>query len=159
MNYYNMYMPQPNLDRINRQIEDLNQLKQQIQSQPQVAPINNYINTNTPKIEMEAKMLTKGQTVEDVIVQNKTVFIDEDNSKVYIKDIDGTINKEYEIVVPKTPEQLRIEELEKELSEMKRRISDDRLSTPNSNGETTFKSKQSTKSNGTNDDTTTKKSS
>ena len=46
MNYYNgMYnMQQPNIDRINRQIEDLQNLKNQMQNPPQI-PVQNFINS------------------------------------------------------------------------------------------------------------------
>lgn len=160
-NFYNPYnMQQPNIDRINRQIEDLQSLKTQIQAQPQpVTPINNYINTNTPNIEMEAKILKEGQTVEDTIVQNRTLFIDEQNQKIQIKEVDGTISKEYKIVVPKDEKDLKIEELQNKILEMERRFENDRLSEPNEYGETVVKNKQSTKSNRTDNDTTTKKSS
>lgn len=159
MNYFNpMYGQQNNIDRINRQIEDLQNLRTQIQTQP-VAPINNYINTNGPTIEMEAKILKGEQTVEDTIVQNKTLFVDEKNQKIKIKEVDGTISKEYDIVVPKDEKDLKIEELQNKILEMERRFNDDRLSESNEHGETIIKDKQSTKSNGANDDSTTKKSS
>lgn len=97
----------PNVERLNRQIEDLTNLRNSI-TQPQV---QNIINTN-PQIEFEAKILTENQNVSDIIVQNRTVFIDEFNKKVFIKETDGTISKQYGLIIPKTAEQLKIEELE-----------------------------------------------
>ena len=44
-NYYNPYnVQQPNIDRINRQIEDLQNLKNQMQNPPQI-PVQNFINS------------------------------------------------------------------------------------------------------------------
>lgn len=43
-NYFQPYY-QPSVERINRQIEDLQNLKMQMQTPQQVAPVNNYINS------------------------------------------------------------------------------------------------------------------
>lgn len=103
-----MYNPYGvSVDRINKQIEDLQQMKGQML---QPAPINNFINTN--KVELEGKIITDGQTAQDTIVQNKTIIVDEEHRKVSIKEPNGNITREYEIIIPKTKEELRIEELE-----------------------------------------------
>ena len=60
---------------------------------------------------MEGKILKNNENVNDIIVMNRTMFLDESNKKLYIKEKDGTISKEYEIVIPKTKEELKIEEL------------------------------------------------
>lgn len=54
MPYYNgMYnMQQPNIDRINRQIEDLQNLKNQMQNPPQI-PVQNFINSQ-PQTQVNA---------------------------------------------------------------------------------------------------------
>lgn len=144
--YYMPYNQQMNVDRINRQIEDLQNLKSQMQSAPQVsqAPINNYITTNAPKIEMEARMLN-GESVNNVIIQNRTLFIDEKNSKIYLKELDGTISKEYDILVPKTPEQIENEQLKLKLKEMEARIHE--LSKLNEHGEPISQDRQPANSN------------
>ena len=91
----NYYTYQPNLDRINRQIEELTNLRTQIQQQPQQVPVQNIINTTPQKVDLEAKVLTDGQTVRDTLVQNRTVFIDEKNKKVSIKEVDTTSGTGY----------------------------------------------------------------
>lgn len=103
MNYYN---PMYNINKLDDQIRQLQDLKNQYQR----APIQNFINSNIP-VEMEAKYLKPNEKVEDIIIMNKTLFIDETNSKIYIKEKDGTISKTYDIIIPKTEEQLKIEEL------------------------------------------------
>lgn len=106
-----------NIDRIEKQIADLNNLKMQMQ-QP---PVQTIINTGI-KAEMEAKILSNGENVQDIMIQNRTLFVDEKKSRVYIKELDGTISKEYEIIVPKDPKDAKIEELEKKLKEMEMRL-------------------------------------
>lgn len=103
MNYYN---PMYNINKLDDQIRQLQDLKNQYQQ----APIQNFINSNIP-VEMEAKYLKPNEKVEDIIIMNKTLFIDETNSKIYVKEKDGTISKTYDIIIPKTEEQLKIEEL------------------------------------------------
>ena len=103
MNYYN---PLYNINKFDDQIRQLQDLKNQYQQ----APIQNFINSNIP-VEMEAKYLKPNEKVEDIIIMNKTLFIDETNSKIYVKEKDGTISKTYDIIIPKTEEQLKIEEL------------------------------------------------
>ena len=75
--------------------------------------------------DFEARMLTKDENPSEILVNRKTAFICLENALLTIKEINGDI-KEYEIVLPKTPEQIeneqlkeRIAELEKELSEKK----------------------------------------
>ena len=79
----------------------INQYSQPLFTQPQ-APVQNIINTNsTSPIEMEAKYLKSGESVNDILISNKTLFIDEEHSKIYIKDVNGSIIKNYDIVIPK----------------------------------------------------------
>ena len=75
--------------------------------------------------DFEARMLTKEDNPKEIIVNRKTAFICLDNALLTIKEVNGDL-KEYEIILPKTPEQIeneelkaRIEQLEKELSEKK----------------------------------------
>lgn len=156
-NFYGMN-PQINIDRINKQIDDLNNLKMQMQNPPQQAPINNYINTNVPKIEMEAKYLQKGQSINDIIIQNRTLFIDEENKKVVIKEEDGNISKEYEIIIPLTKEQKEIQDLKNTnlLLENKLKEMEGILNELNKSNITIKQNKQSNDSNVRNDEPTAK---
>lgn len=122
------YLPNPqgNVDRINKQIEDLTNMKNQyqnmIQPQPQ-APIQNIINTNNgSNSDFEARFLKDSETPDTIMIQKKTLFIDEKNSKITIKEANGDISKTYDIVVPKDPKDLKIEQLELELNDIKKRL-------------------------------------
>ena len=70
-NYYNPYnVQQPNIDRINRQIEDLQNLKNQMQNPPQI-PVQNFINSqpqaNQQNTNMyELKKLNDNDEVENI---------------------------------------------------------------------------------------------
>ena len=100
----------------------INQYSQPLFTQPQ-APVQNIINTNsTSPIEMEAKYLKSGESVNDILISNKTLFIDEEHSKIYIKDVNGSIIKNYDIVIPKDAKDLKIEELESKLKELEAKV-------------------------------------
>lgn len=108
--YMNNYM----LDNLKRKREEIDDMLKNYQ-QPM-----NVFNVG-PQVDFEARMITKDDKVEDIIVQRRTAFICLENALLTIKELNGDI-KEYEIILPKTPEQIenerlkkRIEELEKEL--------------------------------------------
>lgn len=105
-----MFNPTNSINQIENQIRNLENLKQQYQQSFQQTPIQQFINA-TPPVEMEGKILKNNENINDIIVMNRTMFLDESNKKLYIKEKDGTISKEYEIVIPKTKEELKIEEL------------------------------------------------
>ena len=102
----------------------INQYSQPFFTSPQ-APVQNIINTNSAsQVEMEARYLKTGENVNDILINNKTLFIDENNSKIYIKDVNGTIAKSYDIVIPKDEKDLKIEELEGKLKELEAKVND-----------------------------------
>ena len=110
---YNGFLGQvPPINQIDRQIEDLQRIKEQYK-QP-VQPINNIINTNTNGYEMKP---LKDENIEDIYVQNKTIF--KNDKQMIIKDVDGSIEK-YEIkkIYPLDEKDLRISELEAKLREL-----------------------------------------
>lgn len=125
----------PMLD-IDRRIEDLQNLKRNYQQ-----PITNIINTTPNQSEFEARYIGENENVNEIFIQKKTAFISLKNGKLYIKEINGDIAT-YDLIIPKTPEQLKIEELERRLEEYEHR-------TNNENGE-------STGSNFANDESTAK---
>lgn len=139
-NYNNQLMNQLYRQRDN--IENL--ITQYSQPQPQ-APVQNIINTTqTPsQMEIEGKILKPKEDVSNILVNTRTIFIDETNSKVYIKEIDGTLSKTYDIIIPKDEKDLKIEELEKKLKELEEKInvkyaepirSNDDVEQPDANG-------------------------
>ena len=118
-NYNNQLMNQ--LYRQRENIENL--ITQYSQPQPQ-APVQNIINT-TPsnnQVEIEGKILKPKEDVSNILVNNRTIFIDESNAKVYIKEVDGTLSKTYDIIIPKDEKDLKIEELEKKLKELEEKV-------------------------------------
>nr|DAH72023.1 MAG TPA: hypothetical protein [Caudoviricetes sp.] len=131
MSYFNgMYnMQQPNIDRINRQIEDLQNLKNQMQNPPQI-PVQNFINSQ-PQNQLssnmnmyELKKLNDNDEVENIAVLSDTIFIG--TSKMQIKKMDGTIEK-YNIVkyYPVDPKDQKINQLEEEIKKLKEMMSNE----------------------------------
>lgn len=106
---------QISIDKINQQIAELERMKNGFQTIPQ--PITNVINTgNSQNIDFEARILNENEKPNEILIQRKTAFIDLKNGKLSIKEMNGDI-KEYELVLPKTADQLKIEELERKLKE------------------------------------------
>jgi hypothetical protein len=112
-------MYNPDISRIDRQIEDLQRIKANYQNLGQ-APINNIINTQNQPI-FEAKFTTENPS--DIYVQNKTAFINLKNGVLTIKEPDGEI-KEYGIILPKDEKDIRIEQLERKIQEMEVRLNE-----------------------------------
>ena len=115
-----MYNPME-IQRIDRQIEELQRMRANFQNmgmgQP---PINNIITTPqtvpTPVTPIfEAKFTNENPS--DILVQNKTAFINLKDGRLSIKEVDGEI-KEYFLILPKDEKDLKIEQLEGKLREM-----------------------------------------
>jgi DNA polymerase III sliding clamp (beta) subunit (PCNA family) len=80
----------------------------------------NVFNVGT-QVDFEARMLTKDENPKDIIIQRKTAFISLENALLTIKEINGDM-KEYEIILPKTPEQIENEELKKKIKELEKEL-------------------------------------
>ena len=87
-------------------------------------PVQNIINTSGNNSDTDVRYVKSGEDISNVIVSKKTLFIDEPNSKISIKDVDGTISKTYDIIVPKDEKDVKIEELENKLKELEERLND-----------------------------------
>ena len=105
---------------IDRQIEELQSLKARY-NQP---PVTNIINTQPNTNELEAKFINNNENVEDIIVSRRTLFIDENNQQICIKEINGDISKKYQIIVPKDEKDIKIENLENKIKELEVMIND-----------------------------------
>lgn len=119
-NYNNYYNPnQQMLNSLERQKENINNLIAQY-SQPQqpVAPVQNIINTNSNNMEFEAKMINENDDPSNIAVTRRTLFVNEAKKKMYIKEVDGTISKEYDIIVPLDEKDKKIMELEERIKKM-----------------------------------------
>lgn len=80
----------------------------------------NVFNVGT-QIDFEARMITKDENPNDIIVTRKTAFICLDNALLTIKEINGDI-KEYPLILPKTHEQIENEELKQRIAELEKEI-------------------------------------
>ena len=112
----NLYKQKDYLDKQRDYVDG--QINQYTQPQQPVQPINNFINTGT-NVDMEAKILKNNETVDSVIVARRTMFLDEKNKRVAIKEVNGDISKQYEIIIPLDPKDKKIQELEKEIEKLK----------------------------------------
>lgn len=117
--YGNNYNP-TSIGSIDAQIENLTRMKNSMQPQ---SPITNVINTAN-NIELEAKVLTGTETIENTLISRRTVFIDELKGIVAIKEVNGDLSRVYQILIPKDPKDEKIENLEKVLKEMEAKINE-----------------------------------
>lgn len=117
------YGNQNMLNQLMRQKENVESMinqYSQLQNQP---PIQNIINQGT-SIDFEARILTNGEDISNIGITKRTLFVDEKNEKVVIKELDGTISKEYKIVVPLDEKDQKILELENKIKEMEVKINE-----------------------------------
>ena len=114
-----MIYSNPMTNQLLRQKEQIENL---IQQYNQPTPIQNFI--NTAGLDFEAKILSNGEDVSNIMINRRTLFVDEKNHKVVVKEMDGTISKEYEIVVPLDEKDKKILELENKLKEMELKVNE-----------------------------------
>lgn len=120
--YY--YNPQINVDKIDKQIEDLQKIKNQIQ-QP-VQPTNLTQNFQiAPNREM-MRYVDSIQDVEKEQVFGATPFFSKDMSVLWVKNVPNSI-KTYELkeIVPKDEKDLKIEFLQAQIDELKKGMKSD----------------------------------
>ena len=121
-NYNSYYNPnQQMLNQLLRQKDNVENLINQY-SQPQ-APVQNIINTGNG-LEFEARILNDDEEVDNIFISKRTMFLDKKNKRVVIKETDGKISEEYEIIVPLDEKDKRILDLEKRLKEMEVRMNE-----------------------------------
>lgn len=120
-NYGGYYSNQNMMNNLLRQKENIENLINQY-NQPQ-QPIQNIINTGS-SLDFEARILNDGEDISNIAINRRTLFVDEKNKKVSIKELDGTISKEYEIIVPLDAKDKKILELENKLKEMEVKINE-----------------------------------
>ena len=123
-NYNNFYNPnQGIMNQLLRQKENVENMINQYSQMPTQAPIQNIINQGS-NLEFEAKILNDGEDLRNIAITRRTLFVDETNKKISIKELDGTISKEYEIIVPLDEKDKKILELENKLKEMEVKINE-----------------------------------
>lgn len=112
------------INQLYRQKENIENMITQYAQNLQQPPVQNIINTSNNTSDIDVKYLNNNEDVSNIIINKKTLFIDEKNSKISIKETDGTISKVYNIIVPKDEKDLKIEELENKLKELEERVND-----------------------------------
>ena len=111
--YNNNYM----VDNLIRKRDEIDNMLKNYQYPNQQMPMNVFNVGNPPTIDFEARMLTKDDNPKDIIVQRKTAFICLENALLTIKEINGDM-KEYQIILPKTKEQIENDELKRKVKEL-----------------------------------------
>ena len=109
-----------NLERLNKSKEELEKLIRDYQQ-----PINNYINTNQtpPKDFIEWRILNENEEVDNLYVQNKTLFINDE--LMVLKGVDGSLEKwEVKKVYPIDKKDRKINELEEKIKELEMRLNE-----------------------------------
>lgn len=117
--YFNVYNPQPSLDRINDQINQLEGLKKQLQ-QPMPQPTNLTQNFQLAPNNNTIKYAESIDEVQKSIVIGETPYFSHDMSIVWVKNTQGNINT-YELkeIIAKDEKDLTIEYLQNQLEELK----------------------------------------
>lgn len=143
--YVSSYNPQPSLDRINAQINELERMKEQMQRPIQTQPTNLTQNfqlapTNRDVIRYAGSM----DEVQRDMVIGDTPYFSKDMSVVWIKNTKGEI-KTYELkeIVQKDEKDLMIENLQYQISELRKEMKENAKSSSNDVDEPT-ESKKST---------------
>lgn len=117
-NYDNM------LNTLNREKRRIEDMIQNCQNQPQ--PVNNFINTNqsSQKDLIEWRILNENEEVDNLYVQNNTLFIN-DNLMVK-KSVDGSLEKwEVKKIYPIDKKDQEISELKEEIKKLKEMMSNE----------------------------------
>lgn len=107
-----MFNNQAMINQLMRQKDNIDNLISQY-SQP--SPVQNIINTG---VDFEARILKDNEEAENTYVSRRTMFLDKKNKKLLIKETDGTISEQYEIVLPLDEKDKKILELEKRVKEL-----------------------------------------
>ena len=130
----NMYNNNFMLDKLSRQKEEIENLIKNYQN-PQT-PVNNFINTNQTQSKdlIEWRVLNENEEVDNLYVQNKTLFIN-DNLMV-LKGVDGSLEKwEVKKIYPIDKKDEKINALEEEIKKLKEMINNEPSKSSSTNGE------------------------
>ena len=149
----NVYNPQPSLDRINDQINQLENMKKQLQ-QPQTPPTNLTQNFQlAPTNRDTIKYANSLEEVERDMVLGDTPYFSKDMSVLWVKKATGEV-KTYELkeIVKKDEKDLQIEFLQAQIKELKEGTSNN----AKSNDEYVNESTESKKSTNVSTNRTTK---
>ena len=124
---YGNYNPNFMIEKLTRQKEEIDNLLRNYQNGGQQTPVNNIINTSqvqTPtKDFVEWRVLNENEEVDNLYVNNKTFFIN-DNTAI-LKGVDGSIIKwQVKQVYPIDKKDEKINQLEEEIRKLKEVINE-----------------------------------
>ena len=102
------------IDNLMRQRENIDNMLKNYQ-QP-----TNIFNVGT-QVDFEARVITKDDDPNEIIVQRRTAFICFENALLTIKEVNGD-TKEYKIILPKTKEQIENDELRNKIKELEEQL-------------------------------------
>lgn len=111
--YNNQYM----LDNLTRQRERIDDM---IRSYQQPQPVNNFITTSQipPREHVEWRILNENEEVDNLYVQNKTLFIND--KTMILKGVDGSLEKwDIKKTYPIDEKDKKINALEEEVKKLK----------------------------------------
>lgn len=112
------------IKNIDRQIEDLQNMRNNYLQFQRQQPITNIINTQMPQNnEFHARILNENENPDEILINTKTMFFSPHKGKLTIKEVNGDF-KEYEVIIPKTKEQEQIELLILKNQELERRLNE-----------------------------------
>ena len=146
--YINTYNPQPSVDRINAQINELENMKKQIQ-QPQQLQQPTNLTQNFQLAPTNNNVIKYANSIDEVqrnMVLGDTPFFSNDMSVVWIKNTKNEI-KTYELneIIPKDEKDIQIEFLMAQINELKGMIK-------NESNDTNVNAEQITTNTTTNDE-------
>ena len=120
------YSPQANLDRVNNQINELEKIKNQIQSNMVQTPNINQTFQITPNQNTGIKYANSVEDVMKELVYYETPFFSNDLSTLWIKNTKGDINTyKLEKVVVVDEKDLIINSLKNKIKELERSIANE----------------------------------
>lgn len=115
--YNNQYM----VDNLLRNRDKIDEMLKNYQMPNNQVPMNVFNVGNASQCDFEARMLTKDDNPKEILVQRKTAFICLENALLTIKEVNGDI-KEYQIILPKTKEQIENDELKKRIKDLEEQL-------------------------------------
>lgn len=121
------------INQLYRQKENIDNMINQYSAMQQQPPVQNIINTSGSTTDIDVKFLKDNEDIANIIITKRTLFIDEKNSKISLKELDGEISKSYDIVVPKDPKDIKIEELEAKIKGLEEKINNEHTESNKSN--------------------------
>ena len=130
--YFNNYTMQPNIDRINAQISELEKMKEQMQK-PIPQPTN--LTQNFQLAPTNREVIKYANSIEEVqrdMVIGDTPYFSKDMSIVWIKNTKGDI-KTYELteIIPKDEKDIQIELLQNQINELRKEMKENEQSYSN----------------------------